>query len=183
MRKGTLLLIAIIATISIKAGIITAPQQLAAAVTAPASVTVNEPVTKTPAATAKTQKKMTKGKLYWNLLKYRVQKIFGGKKSGDKSKVAAALFAFFLGNFGVHDFYLGNKRNGFIKLGGTLVGIALMIIGIAGSAATLGSGFAALPTLAVIGYILVLAVGIWAFVDFIRILTGSYQPVDGSYRD
>ncbi|MBX9781958.1 MAG: TM2 domain-containing protein [Chitinophagaceae bacterium] len=179
----TILLIAIIATINIKAGIIAVPEKLTAAVAAPVSVPVNEPVAKTPtAATSKAGKKMTKGKLYWSLFKYRLHKVFGGKKSGDKSKVAAALFAFFLGGFGVHDFYLGNKRNGFIKLGGTLVGIALIIIGIAGAATTV-SGLSALPALALIGYFLILGISIWAFVDFIRILTGSYEPVDGSYRD
>ena len=95
-----------------------------------------------------------------------------------------ALLAFFLGGFGVHDFYLGNKRNGIIKLLGTILGIVLMVVGIAAAATTTtATGFAALPVLAIIGYIIILGVSIWAFVDFIRILTGSYQPVDGSYTD
>lgn len=119
-------------------------------------------------------------KIFKNKFEKVAQKV---KRAGDKSKIVAALLAFFLGGFGVHDFYLGNKRNGFIKLLGTLVGIALMIIGIAGAATTTATGFAALPALAIIGYVIILGIGIWAFVDFIRILTGSYEPVDGSYTD
>lgn len=33
-----------------------------------------------------------------------------------KSKIAAALLAWFLGCYGVHDFYLGYKKNGIIKI-------------------------------------------------------------------
>lgn len=36
--------------------------------------------------------------------------------SPQKSKVAAALLAWFLGCYGVHDFYLGYKKNGIIKI-------------------------------------------------------------------
>jgi len=36
--------------------------------------------------------------------------------SGNKSKVAAALFAIFLGNLGIHKFYLGYKSEGIITL-------------------------------------------------------------------
>ncbi len=37
--------------------------------------------------------------------------------SKPKSKLVAALLAFFLGAFGVHHFYLGNSKKGFIYLG------------------------------------------------------------------
>ena len=36
--------------------------------------------------------------------------------SGNKSKVAAALFGIIFGNFGVHKFYLGYKKEGIITL-------------------------------------------------------------------
>lgn len=127
----------------------------------------------------------SKGKLFIKVFKNRFEKIMGKKKSkGDKSKTVAAILALLLGNYGVHDFYLGNKRNGFIKLGLTLIGIALMIAGIL-SIATFETvtWFSALPAIAVIGYIIILGVSIWSLVDFIRILTGSYEPVEGSYTD
>ncbi len=134
----------------------------------------------TPTTATAVKTKTSKGKLFMKIFKNKLEKMAEkAKRAGDKSKVVAALLAFFLGGFGVHDFYLGNKRNGFIKLLGTLVGIALMVIGFAGAA----TSTVAVPVLAVIGYILVLGISIWAFVDFIRILTGSYQPVDGSYTD
>ena len=45
-----------------------------------------------------------------------------------KSKVAAALFAFFLGGFGVHGFYLGNTSMGIVLLLVTLISFPLMLI-------------------------------------------------------
>jgi TM2 domain-containing membrane protein YozV len=54
---------------------------------------------------------------------------------GASKKVATALFAFFLGAFGGHKFYLGYKKQGFIMLftflfGFILLGIPSMVIGI-----------------------------------------------------
>ena len=45
-----------------------------------------------------------------------------------KDKIAAALLAFFLGSFGVHGFYLGNKNMGMILLLITLASIPLSCI-------------------------------------------------------
>ena len=57
------------------------------------------------------------------------------KSSGESKKVAAALFAFFLGAFGAHKFYLGYTKQGVIMLltfllGFILLGIPSMIIGV-----------------------------------------------------
>jgi TM2 domain-containing membrane protein YozV len=54
---------------------------------------------------------------------------------GASKKIAAALFAFFLGAFGAHKFYLGYKKQGIIMivtffLGFILLGIPSMIIGV-----------------------------------------------------
>lgn len=49
-------------------------------------------------------------------------------KKENRSKVGAALFAFFLGGFGIHKFYLGNKKWGLIYL---LVGIFTLGVGTA----------------------------------------------------
>ena len=67
--------------------------------------------------------------------------------NGAKSKVCAALLAFFLGAFGIHNFYLGYIGRGVIQLLLVTVGW-IIIIG---------------PLVSVI----------WAFVEFILILTGS----------
>lgn len=171
MRKFTLLFLVMFVTLITNSAFVSLPETLTAPETAPAT---NVVVTK----------KASKGKLFMKILKNKFEKVANkAKRAGDKSKIAAALLAFFLGGFGVHDFYLGNKRNGIIKLLGTLLGIVLMVVGIAGAATSTATGFAALPALAIIGYILILGISIWAFVDFIRILTGSYQPVDGSYTE
>lgn len=70
-----------------------------------------------------------------------------------KSKVAAALFAFFFGMLGVHNFYLGYTSRATTQLVLTLVGGVLMLL--------------------LIGFLVVFAVGIWVFVEFIMILTSS----------
>jgi len=95
---------------------------------------------------------------------------------GSKSKVVAALLAFFLGGLGIHSFYMGQKKKGFIQLGLTAVGIALYVAGIGSFVSGAGE---ALPVTLLIGYILILGVSIWAFIDFIRILTGGLAPEEG----
>jgi TM2 domain-containing membrane protein YozV len=70
-----------------------------------------------------------------------------------KSKIAAALLAFFLGALGVHNFYLGYKSKAFWQLGLTIFGW--------------------ITSLFFIGFIFILAVGIWAFIEFIMILAGA----------
>ncbi len=98
---------------------------------------------------------------------------------GSKSKIVAALLAFFLGNLGIHSFYMGNKKKGFIQLGVTVVGIVLLIAGFASAVTSASTGTIAFPTLAIVGMVLLLGVSIWAFVDFIRILTGGLAPEEG----
>lgn len=63
--------------------------------------------------------------------------IYTESSSGDgaSKKVAAALFAFFLGAFGAHKFYLGYTKQGLIMLlvflfGFILLGIPSLVIGI-----------------------------------------------------
>lgn len=73
-----------------------------------------------------------------------------------KSKVAAALLAFFLGGYGAHNFYLGYMKKAWWQLGLTLFGYITAIF--------------------VIGLAVIIGVGIWAFVEFILILVGG-----GSY--
>ena len=59
----------------------------------------------------------------------------GVSLNGASKKIPAALFAFFLGAFGAHKFYLGYKKQGFIMLlvfifGFILLGFPSMIIGL-----------------------------------------------------
>lgn len=70
-----------------------------------------------------------------------------------KSMLVAALVAFFLGAFGVHNFYLGNKHKGIAQLVTLVMGYATAII--------------------LIGIPVLLALHLWVFVEFILILTRS----------
>jgi TM2 domain-containing membrane protein YozV len=68
-----------------------------------------------------------------------------------KSKVAAALFAVFLGFLGIHNFYLGHTKRAVVQL--------LITV--------LSCGYAGIVS------------WIWAFVEFVLILTGSYRDKFG----
>lgn len=76
-----------------------------------------------------------------------------------KSKIAAGLLAIFLGQFGVHNFYLGYTTKAVIQLVMTLVGYVLCCI--------------------FIGFFLVMATSIWGLVEGIMILAGKIN-VDGN---
>lgn len=66
-----------------------------------------------------------------------------------KSKVVAALLAWLLGSFGVHDFYLGYKKNGIIKI---------------------------ILTVTVIGSVVSV---VWSLVDFIKIICNGKFDSNG----
>ncbi|MGV0409690.1 NINE protein [Corynebacterium resistens] len=74
-----------------------------------------------------------------------------------KNWIVAALLAFFLGSFGVHNFYLGYKSKAMTQLVITLLSYATIII--------------------LIGFLGLVVTGLWAFVEFIMILVGA-----GSYE-
>ena len=75
------------------------------------------------------------------------------KDISPKSRLAATLLCFFLGEFGAHRFYIGHI--------GPAVG--MLILGILGWGTVWLYG---------IGLIFLVAVGIWALVDFILIVSG-----------
>lgn len=78
-----------------------------------------------------------------------------------KQKVTAALLAFFLGGWGLHNFYLGYNNRGIIQL--------------------VMTGFGLLTFWLIIGFLPLIAAGIWAFVEFIMILMGA-SPFDRDAR-
>ena len=80
-------------------------------------------------------------------------------QGAQKSKVVAALLAFFLGAFGVHNFYLGHSSRGIAQL-------VLLILGVLACATIIG---------VVVGAPMLIALEIWVFVEFIMLLVGSGQ--------
>jgi len=77
-----------------------------------------------------------------------------------KSRLAATLLAAFLGTFGAHRFYIGKT--------GSAVG--MLLLGIFGFLFMFAFG---------LGFILLIAVGIWAFVDFIVAVAGNMRDSYG----
>ena len=77
-----------------------------------------------------------------------------------KSRLAVTLFAWFLGIFGAHRFYLGK----------TGTAVVMLILGILYFSTVWFFG---------IGFIFLIAVGIWALVDFIMAVAGAMKDKDG----
>ena len=77
-----------------------------------------------------------------------------------KSRLATTLLALFLGVFGAHRFYVG-------KIGTALVMLILGLIGIC------------TVWFFPVGIILVVAVGIWAFADFVFCVAGHFEDDRG----
>ncbi len=98
---------------------------------------------------------------------------------GGKRKSTAALLSFFLGGLGAHRFYLGYKGAGVFQLlgGGVLTTIATLAFydGLA------RYNYDAIQ-LSTVLFVISGLFGIWVIVDFIRILTGSLQPLLGYYE-
>ena len=88
----------------------------------------------------------------------RVAKELAGDIS-PKSRLATTLLAFFLGEFGAHRFYVGKNGTAIVMLLLGIVGLATMWL--------------------FVGYVFLIAVGIWAFVDFIVAVVGSMRDKDG----
>ena len=78
-----------------------------------------------------------------------------------KSKMTAALLAFFLGSLGIHRFYVGKTGSGIVML--ILLIVGYIIFAIAGLA----------------GYIILSPLGLWIFIDFIMILMGKFKDKNG----
>jgi len=88
-----------------------------------------------------------------------------GTLPGQKSKVVAALLNFFLGGLGVHRFYLGYGSGVLFPLETIAAFVCIA------SGTTLGEIF---------GNLVLILLGIWEIADFVRILTGSLKPNNGT---
>ena len=106
----------------------------------------------------------------------------GGQNMGSRSKVVAALLAFFLGGTGAHRYYLGYKKVGGIQTAGFVSAIIGYSIYISSAYDAIYRRGDAGGTMALAAIFLIFSgvTSIWAFVDFIRILTGGLVPADGA---
>jgi hypothetical membrane protein len=102
-----------------------------------------------------------------------------------KSKTTAALLAFFLGHFGAHNFYRGQKGRAFGHLALTVAFIILTIIAAVAAVGSVDarghvddSGALGATLIGGLGYLLLFANGVWVLVEFIMILVSK----DGSLQ-
>lgn len=120
--------------------------------------------------------------------------VVGSENVGDKSKVASGLLGLFLGGFGAHNFYLGRYVKAIIQLCMTICAIVLYVVGTAKVAseiiargwnaetipdtqlAEIMSQFSGFFT---VGYLLIVAVGIWAFIEAIMCFCGAMKDGKG----
>ncbi|MDR1841330.1 MAG: TM2 domain-containing protein [Holophagales bacterium] len=84
-----------------------------------------------------------------------------------KSKVVAAIFAFFLGCYGIHHFYLGSVKKGVVYLCISLLYLTVCLI----LTFFLGLGCILLPLLP-----------LWSLIEFIIGLTTSDSNFDAKYN-
>ena len=90
-----------------------------------------------------------------------------------KSRLATTLLAFFLGVFGAHRFYIRKTRTASVMLLLSIGGCAAMCMWLSESVGFL-AGYGLLT-----GVVLVIAVRIWAFLDFIVAVTGDMTDKEG----
>ncbi len=83
--------------------------------------------------------------------------------------VTTLLVVLFVGTLGAHRFYLGKIGTAVAMLLLTIVGYILMGVGVA----------TYLWGITVFGYLSIIAVGIWAFVDFIFAVSGNMRDKEG----
>ncbi|NND62489.1 MAG: TM2 domain-containing protein [Flavobacteriaceae bacterium] len=83
-------------------------------------------------------------------------------KGGENKKLLAGLLAIFVGYFGVHKFILGYNKEGFILLGGFLIGVVTYCF--------------------VIGIFIIMAVGIVSLIEGIIYLTKSDEEFYETYQ-
>lgn len=89
-----------------------------------------------------------------HMVKNRTINIATDIPEGRRSKIVAALLAFFLGSLGIHNFYLGYTSKGTTQLLLTIIGW-IIIVG---------------PIIS----------GIWSLIEFVQILTGSINDAQGN---
>lgn len=88
------------------------------------------------------------------------EKTDSADSTNKKSKSLAVILAIAVGVFGIHDFYLGYKKRGIIKLICTILAILTSVI--------------------IIGIVPLLVVAIWILIDMINIVTGKMTDADGN---
>ena len=93
-----------------------------------------------------------------------------------KSKLVAALLAFFIGETGAHRFYLGYRTEGLIQVSG----LVALIMGYGCCAAAALNDSVGTFIVSIVFLLYGAGIGIWAFVDFIRIVAGYLMPADGT---
>jgi TM2 domain-containing membrane protein YozV len=86
-----------------------------------------------------------------------------------KSRLAVALFAWFLGGLGVHRFYLGKIFTGLVILSLAIIGYGVAVV----------FGLSEATGAAMIGWLMVGAACLWAIIDFIMAVAGAMKDKDG----
>lgn len=106
-----------------------------------------------------------------------------GEPLSDKSKITAGLLQLFLGGFAAGRFYLGDMKMAWFQLGANITGVLLLIVGFVaaiGSADANSSGGVAFGgILLLLGWLWLIGVGIWIFVDAIMMFAGSVRDPQG----
>ncbi|MBQ3388129.1 MAG: NINE protein [Thermoguttaceae bacterium] len=103
-----------------------------------------------------------------------------GLGDGEKSKTLAAIFAFLLGEFGVHKFYLGDQKWGIIHIVLTIAGFTLMFIG--SMLVEIDNWLSLVGSIcAISGFMCIIVVSVKCLVDCIKLLLMSEEDFQERY--
>lgn len=91
--------------------------------------------------------------------------LFVMRNTKPRSRIAAALMAFFIGMFGIHNFYLGYMRKGLLQVIVSVIGLIIVF---------------AFGTLFTIGAPVVMA--LWGIIEGYQLITGAIRvDADGNF--
>lgn len=101
-----------------------------------------------------------------------------------KSRCAALLLGIFVGTLGIHNFYLGRIKRGVAQCVLYVLGFIIYMVGIfsavaSGDEVTDSAPFAKILVPLVIFMLILMGVGIWAFVEWILIAAGKARDGQG----
>ena len=94
----------------------------------------------------------------------------------EKSLAVTLVLCIFLGSAGVHRLYTGKTGTGIVQMG--MVGVLAVLLATT-MVAALADDIDSAVGIGAAAWIMLAALGVWVFVDFIRIIIGRFPDRDG----
>lgn len=96
-----------------------------------------------------------------------------------KSRLVALILGIFLGNLGIHNFYLGQTGRGILKISLCIVGFFWFSYGSANAILDIMARSFSYYSLIILGFFMMSAGAVWALVEWIVIACGAAKDSKG----